>query len=87
MATRFTRKACQIYIGNVPWTINKSDLKEYFSKFGEIETVKLAINRKIGLYKNYGFVQYSSEAVTDSVCKRKHVLDGNHLKVQVAAIK
>src|SRR3990167_3510635 len=49
----------QIYVGNLPYRVDESDLRDYFSRFGAIETVKIVRNFRTGRSKGYAFVTYS----------------------------
>ena len=51
----------RIFIGNIPYSTNETDLKDFFSVYGEIKNCNIVADRK-GLSKGYGFVTYKEEA-------------------------
>ncbi|CAG7947863.1 unnamed protein product [Penicillium nalgiovense] len=74
----------EIYVSNIAWGANEKDLKELFSKFGEIE--KILIERKIsGGSKGFGFVTFSTkDAANDAVAMNDHVFMSRPLRVEIA---
>ncbi|GIU68483.1 MAG: RNA-binding protein [Candidatus Pacearchaeota archaeon] len=51
----------RIYIGNLPWKIDKKELEKIFSVFGKIEDAIVIINRHTGKSKGFGFVTFSED--------------------------
>ncbi|OQE37295.1 hypothetical protein PENCOP_c010G05778 [Penicillium coprophilum] len=74
----------EVYVSNIAWDASEKDLKELFSKFGEIE--KVLIERKLnGGSKGYGFVTFSAkEAANDAVAMNGHVFRSRPLYVEIA---
>lgn len=53
----------EIHVSNVDWKANEEDVKEIFSKYGTVETVR--IPRKVdGGSKGFGYVVFSSKVGT-----------------------
>ena len=50
----------QVYVGNLPYTVNEQDIRQRFAKFGRIHTIKMVKNHKTGRSKGYAFVTYDS---------------------------
>ncbi len=50
-----------IYISNLSYAINDSDLKELFSEYGEISSAKLIIDRETGRSRGFGFVEMADD--------------------------
>lgn len=50
----------QIYVGNLPYRANEQDLRQYFSDFGKLESVRIIRNFKTGDSKGYAFVTYKT---------------------------
>ena len=48
----------QLYIGNLSYQMGNRDLRDLFSKYGEIQTVRLIKNNKTGRSKGFAFVTY-----------------------------
>ncbi|QQK48021.1 RNA-processing protein, HAT helix [Penicillium digitatum] len=74
----------EIYVSNVAWDASEKDLKELFSKFGDIE--KALIERKInGGSKGFGFVTFATkEAAKDAVAMNEYVFRSRPLRVEIA---
>ncbi|KAJ5248068.1 hypothetical protein N7524_012028 [Penicillium chrysogenum] len=74
----------EIYVSNIAWDANEKDLRELFSKFGEIE--KILIERKItGGSRGFGFVTFSTkDAANDAVAMNDHVFRSRPLRVEIA---
>lgn len=52
----------KIYVGNLPFSATEEEVRELFSAYGEVESVKLEIDRDTGRPRGFGFVQMSSGA-------------------------
>ncbi len=46
----------EIYVGSLPYTVTESDLKEAFTEFGEVASVRLVSDKFSGKSKGFGFV-------------------------------
>lgn len=66
-----------IYVGNLPYSVTDSDLRETFSRFGEVSQVNLISDRFTGESKGFGFVEMSSNAQADAAIK---ALNGTDMK-------
>ena len=51
-----------IYVGNLPYSLNEEEIKGMFSEFGEVSTVTLIMDRESGRPKGFGFVEMADEA-------------------------
>ncbi|MBN2332974.1 MAG: RNA-binding protein [Deltaproteobacteria bacterium] len=72
-----------IYVGQLPFTTNESDLKELFAAFGEIASVKLIMDHYSGRSKGYGFIDMPSNSEADAAIKalNKTMFQGREIKV------
>lgn len=50
----------KIYVGNLAWSVNPSDLRNLFSKFGTVVSSRVLHDRKSGKNRVYGFVSFTS---------------------------
>jgi RNA recognition motif-containing protein len=66
-----------IYVGNLSYEVTEDDLKSMFSEFGEVDTVKLVLDRFSGRSKGFGFVEMPSNSEADKAIK---ALNGNMFK-------
>ncbi|CAM3377819.1 RNA recognition motif domain-containing protein [Helicobacter labetoulli] len=46
-----------LYVGNLVYAVTRDELKELFSQFGEVFSVKLINDRESGKPKGFGFVE------------------------------
>ncbi len=53
--------AKKLYVGNLSYTTHDEDLREAFSKIGEVLSVTLITDQQTGKSKGFGFVEMASE--------------------------
>lgn len=51
----------KLYAGNLSYSTTEDDLRQLFSQFGDVESVKLITDRETGRPKGFGFVAMASE--------------------------
>ncbi|PKI84546.1 hypothetical protein MVES_001419 [Malassezia vespertilionis] len=75
-----------VYIGRLPHGFFETQLKAYFSQFGDIRRLRLSRNKKTGHSKHYAFIEFDAKEVAEIVVDtmNNYLLDG-HL-VQMAMI-
>jgi RNA recognition motif-containing protein len=66
-----------IYVGNLPFSITDADLRETFSRFGEVSQVNLITDKFTGESKGFGFVEMANNSQADAAIKG---LNGKDLK-------
>lgn len=66
-----------IYVGNLPYSITDADLRETFTRFGEVSQVNLIADRFTGESKGFGFVEMDNNTQADAAIKG---LNGTDLK-------
>jgi RNA recognition motif-containing protein len=59
----------KLFVTNLPSHFGDSDLGRLFTAHGNVVTANVAIDRKTGRSKGYGFVEMSSEAEARSAIK------------------
>ena len=45
-----------IYVGNLPYSFDRDQLRELFAQYGEVRAARIVIERETGKSKGYGFV-------------------------------
>jgi RNA recognition motif-containing protein len=55
-----------IYVGNLSFDVTEADLKEAFSSFGQVESVKIIKDNYSGRSKGFGFVEMPGKAEAQS---------------------
>ncbi|MBI5278660.1 MAG: RNA-binding protein [Burkholderiales bacterium] len=56
----------KLYVGNLPYSFNDSDMQQAFSQFGTVGSAKVMMDRDTGRSKGFGFVEMSSAAEAQS---------------------
>jgi cold-inducible RNA-binding protein len=51
----------KLYVGNIPYNATEVDLKELFSEYGEIESLKIMKDQFTDRSKGFGFVEMVNE--------------------------
>ncbi|MGP1580991.1 MAG: RNA recognition motif domain-containing protein [Wolinella sp.] len=46
-----------IYVGNMAYSASEQDVRELFSQYGDVLSVKLIVDRDTGKAKGFGFVE------------------------------
>lgn len=63
----------KLYVGNLSYEVAEDDLRELFSSYGEVEDVKIIIDRETGRPRGFGFVTMVS---SDAASKATDALNG-----------
>lgn len=50
----------QLYVGNLSYQVNTFHLKEFFTQFGQVQTVRLIKNNRTGRSKGFAFVTFTN---------------------------
>lgn len=57
--------AKRLFVGNLPWTATTEELKEMFTKFGNVVDVKVLMDKYTGKSKGFGFIEFENDADAD----------------------
>ncbi|KAA3662573.1 MAG: RNA-binding protein [Chloroflexi bacterium] len=76
----------KVYVGNLSWNTVEDTLREQFSEFGEVVSVKIVRDRESGRSRGFGFVEFSTEAAAEAAIEGMNggMVDGRSLRVNVA---
>jgi RNA recognition motif-containing protein len=79
----------KLYVGNLPYSVTDSDLKEAFSEFGEVAEVTLITDKFSGQSKGFGFIEMPNNSEADAAIKALNdsSLKGRNIKVNPAKPK
>ena len=75
-----------LYVGNLSYSTNESELKDLFTSYGEVESVKIITDRYSGQSKGFGFVEMSSRSEGEKAIAELNGIDfgGRQIKVNEA---
>ena len=76
----------KLYVGNLSFDTNETDLNELFSRNGTVESCRIITERETGRSRGFGFVEMSSKAEGQAAMESLagHNLDGRALTVNEA---
>ena len=80
-----TESSCQLYVGNLSYSLRDYQLKEAFSAFGEITTARIINHPQSRRSKGFGFVTFESPKSAKKALKMHGKdLNGRSLVVRIA---
>ena len=51
----------KMYVGNIPYDATEEDLRNLFSEYGEIESLKIIQDKYTGRSRGFGFIEMAEE--------------------------
>ncbi len=51
-----------IYVGNLPYSIDRDQLRDIFAAYGEVAAARIVNDRETGRSKGFGFVEMADDA-------------------------
>lgn len=77
----------KLVVLGIPWDINTDGLRQYMSKYGNLDDVVVMKERKSGRSRGFGYVTFSSTESAEKALASQHILNGRLLEVKVATPK
>ncbi len=75
----------KIYVGNLSWGATEDDVRNFFSKFGTVESVAVITDRETGRSRGFGFVEMDDAGAEKAISEANgQDLDGRALRVNEA---
>jgi RNA recognition motif-containing protein len=56
----------KLFVGNLPYKVTDADLRDMFSKAGEVSEASVIMDRDRGVSKGFGFVTMSNDNEADA---------------------
>src|SRR4051812_36053386 len=76
----------KLYLGNLTYNVNESDLEALFTPFGTVQSAQVIVDRDTNRSKGFGFVEMDTDAQAQAAIQglnaREH--DGRNLTVNEA---
>ncbi len=75
-----------IYVGNLSYKVEESELKESFEEFGEVSSVKIITDKYSGRSKGFGFIEMVNEEEAKAAINELNgkEIDGRQVVVNIA---
>lgn len=78
----------KLYVGNLPFSVDESQLRGIFSQYGEISELALIMDRDTGRPKGFGFVTFANQQSAEKALEQNGKdMGGRALKVNIAVDK
>lgn len=79
----------KLFIGGISWNTTEDGLRQAFSQFGDIEEVRIVMDRETGRSRGFGFLVFSNDndATKAITAMDGQTLDGRVIKVNEAIEK
>ena len=76
----------KIYVGNLSWNADESDLRDAFSAHGEVTSAQIITDRESGRSRGFAFVEMPNDAeAKDAIAAvNGKEIDGRQVKVNEA---
>ena len=76
----------KLYVGNLTYNVNESDLEALFAPFGTVQSAQIIVDRDTNRSKGFGFVEMDTDAEAQAAIEglNAHDYDGRNLTVNEA---
>lgn len=76
----------KMYVGNMPFSMSESELRELFENHGTVDSVNIITDRDTGRPRGFGFVEMSDDTAARAAMEAldNAMVDGRNLKVNEA---
>jgi RNA recognition motif-containing protein len=75
----------KIYVGNMPFSMDESQLRELFKEFGDVESANVITDRETGRPRGFAFVEMDDDSARKAIAGlANREVDGRALNVNEA---
>jgi cold-inducible RNA-binding protein len=74
----------ELYVGNLPWSIDDARLSAMFSTHGNVERAKIVTDRDTGRSRGFGFITMSDDAAAQ---KAIAAINGTQLEGRAVTVR
>lgn len=75
----------KIYVGNLSWGTGDTELREFFSAYGEVHSAAVITDRDTGRSRGFGFVEMEDADAEKAISQADgQDMDGRRLRVNEA---
>lgn len=76
----------KVYVGNLPFTVDREKLMELFQSYGEVEEAVVISDKFSGRSKGFGFVTFKEDEAANKAISEMNEkeVEGRNLKVNEA---
>jgi len=72
-----------IYVGNLPYAVDRDELRDIFAAYGEVAAARVVTDRESGRSKGFGFVEMPND---EEAKKAIEALNGNEIGGRKAVV-
>ncbi|XP_004303580.1 PREDICTED: RNA-binding protein Musashi homolog 2-like [Fragaria vesca subsp. vesca] len=76
-------KTKKVFVGGIPRTVTEDELKDFFSKFGNVEEHQIIREHATNRSRGFGFVVFESEKVVDNLLANGNKIDMDGTQVEI----
>uniref|UniRef100_A0A3B0MHJ4 RNA-binding (SR) protein, putative n=1 Tax=Theileria annulata TaxID=5874 RepID=A0A3B0MHJ4_THEAN len=87
LLTESDYESLKIFAGGLTRSTTPEDLKEYFSKYGEVTHTEIVRDKNTGRSRGFGFVTFADRDSVNTVLRKVHKIDGVEADVKLAVRK
>ncbi|CAA7395741.1 unnamed protein product [Spirodela intermedia] len=77
----------KLVVLGIPWDVDTEGLREYMSKFGELDDCIVMKERSTGRSRGFGYVTFGSAEDAKKALESDHILGNRNLEVKIATPK
>lgn len=76
-------KEMNIYVSNLGFNVQNEDLKKYFSRYGEVASVKIVIDKVTNRSRGFGFVEMNDTKAAEIAIRELNGLKLDNRMIRV----